>query len=105
MPQPAEDASPSYCGVKISHVELPEARSIKIRSIWVDESLVKLAYTIFALLVGMSWSFFRNRFALEFQRAARSVLGPQASVTSMRLVTLALILLAAGVVVAPLFLL
>jgi hypothetical protein len=65
---------------------------------------MELAYIMFVLLIGMGMSFFRNRVAIPFQSAARAIVGPQASMWSMRVVALTLISLAAAAIVSPLFL-
>jgi hypothetical protein len=77
---------------------------VKTRAASVDEGGMELAYIVFVLLIGMGMSFLRNRAAIPFQGAARAIVGPQASVWSMRVVAVALISLFAAGVVAPLFL-
>jgi len=62
-------------------------------------------YAVLGLLLGMSMVFFRNPIAVVVEQAVRAVLGSKASRRSIRLISLALIFLFAGVVVALLYLL
>ena len=62
-------------------------------------------YAVLGLLLGMSMVFFRNPLAVVVEQAVRAVLGPKASRTSIRIMSLALIFLFAGAVVALLYLL